>query len=147
MDGECRIYLQQLYFACCMYADDNDGCFPDTLEQLKPKYLEGPHAFTCVGASMQRLPQPHYEICPGLRAGMPVTLFLVYDKSPRNHEGRRRNVCLLGGERIIWPGDRDAEFVEKRAAQKEAVTKWRAAGAKTKDIDRFFGKPAGGEKR
>ena len=38
---------RQIYFACKSYAEDHGGAFPDTLDELEPKYVPDRTAFIC----------------------------------------------------------------------------------------------------
>ncbi len=143
----CKSHLRSIGDACHYYADDNDMEFPPGLKAIPPDYLDLSRPLTCHSALREGLPKPHYAYEPGLRADMPGHVALAYDNSLENHdrEGKKtgRNVLFADAHVEWWPASREAEFQKKLREQREAVRKWRAAGAKVEDMEKFFGKEAG----
>ena len=119
----CLSNIRQQYLSQLLYADDNDGRFPDNLEQLQPKYLVDPRVLVCPSARNRKVPS--YALVPGLREAMPGDLILAYETTDANHRGRGRDVACLDGH-AVWlsagaPGSFEAEF----ARQREAVRNWK----------------------
>jgi hypothetical protein len=136
----CRDRLKEIMGGCRAYALARDGAFPDDLDQLVPNYIKNPAAFTCPSdgrTSEERAGEKgsSYVLVRGLRMDMPVEFILAYGRRS-NHKGKGYHIAFVGGF-VEW---RRAEWdIEKRLAiQQEAVRKWRAAGAKKKDITKFF---------
>ena len=153
----CKSNLRQVGLACHMYADDNDGQMPTDLGRLMPRYSESMRIFECPGGvaydyygtkkygNTFRADRCDYTLEPGLHADMPEDYVLAYDKTLEKHGGKGRYLLFVDAH-VEWSlASCEAEFQEKLAAQREAVRKWRAAGAKKEDMDRFFGKV--GEKK
>lgn len=60
-----RTEIRQLVLACRMYATDNEGKFPPTLEELFPDYIEDRELLTAEISTNPRVVQP-YLYRPGL---------------------------------------------------------------------------------
>ncbi len=148
----CKSNLRQIGLACHMYADENNGEFPLGFEQLMPRCVDSNRLFECPGGvgydyygkkkwgTEFRADRCNYALENGMNVEMPVSLVLAYDDSPENHDGKGRNVVFADAHVEWWPASREAEFQKKLAAQREAVKKWREAGAKKEDMAKFFGK-------
>ncbi|HOX05824.1 MAG TPA: DUF1559 domain-containing protein [Planctomycetota bacterium] len=134
----CRNCLRQISIACNMYADENRGRFPGSLQQLYPAFTDNPRIFSCAsspsdygdfakGKVTER--SSSYVLVPGLRSGMPAEFILAYDQSPENHQGNGRNVLHLDGS-VEWlkmsPGSpEEAVFQKRLAEQTEKVKAWK----------------------
>jgi prepilin-type processing-associated H-X9-DG protein len=151
----CNDRVHEIALRCAEYARDHDDNWPPDFKVLVPIYVDWPSVFWCPGVPRKsvtyadfgpggklRESSTSYAYEPGMLAGMPDDLIVVYDKSLANHDGRGRNVGFFDAHAEWWPVSREAEFQEKLQAQREAVTKWREAGAKKEDIGKFFGKLA-----
>ena len=152
----CQSNLRQIGLACHMYADYHEERFPPDLLALVPDYIDGTHIFCCASTGSrakfrdmdlrEAAAKSHYAYAgAGLWVvGCPEDMILAYDKSLEHHdkEGHEsgRNVLFADAHVEWWPASREAEFQKKLAEQREAVRKWRAAGAKKADMDKFFGK-------
>ncbi len=148
----CKSTLRSLALACHMYADDSDEEFPPDLKALMPSYVGNPKVFSCPsnpsnwrdfkGGGPITEQSASFILEGGLGAYMPRELILIYDRKthPSGKSGPGRNVAFVDAHVEWWPAEREAEFQERLGAQREAVKKWRAAGAKVEDMKKFFGK-------
>jgi prepilin-type processing-associated H-X9-DG protein len=149
----CKSNLRQIGLACHMYADDHGEEFPPGFQDLVPAYVDNPKVYKCpsgdadwqdfrTGKVSEASSSCTYV--PSLCARMPGSFILAYDKSTETHhrEGHSagRNVLFADAHVEWWSASREAEFQEKLKKQREAVRKWREAGAKKEDIPKFFGK-------
>jgi len=157
----CRGNLTYIAAAARMYAEDNDGWCPERLEQLYPGYIDNQRALRCT-----REPGTYYDaegrrhvgnkrdgfiLERGLRFGVPEGFILAYCSTSHPMERHRwrpvvyvsrkpeRKWSVAGISGAWWPEECEAEFQRKLAAQREAVKRWREAGAKKEDMDKFFG--------
>ena len=101
-----------LIIKCChLYADDNDGQWPERLSQLYPKYVKDYYIFNCPSAVGPRVQTPEdidtktsYLYFP-VRAGQPFAG--VIEERPGNHQ-RGRNVGIVSGS-VEWLREEDEQ--------------------------------------
>ncbi len=152
----CGKNLQQIGYACIIYAEENDGAYPPDLESLGSEYLSDQEVLTCPSArkgwggcrARPTNPVDYAYIGAGIPADLPADLagrlVLAYDKSPANHDRDGHtpgfNVLFADGH-VEWRlSSSEAKFQERLKKQREVVKKWREAGAKKEDLQKFFGK-------
>jgi hypothetical protein len=140
----CSRNLRQIALASMLYADDNEGAFPDRLSQLHPDYVENARCFSCPGApsrwrefedGRETAASSSYVLVPGLRQGMPSSTILLYDKSRDNHDRTVRVVAYVDGRAEYLE---EADFLKKLARQRKALGAWRRAGARDVDVKKFL---------
>lgn len=104
--GPCASNLKQLSKALAVYATNNDGAFPDTLESfanLYPKYVPKPETFWCPSDHNNKTApttinswaldganssQMSYIYSPGRSLYEDNGTIMLKDNSPLNHEGK-----------------------------------------------------------
>ncbi len=130
----CRNNLRQIALACEIYAQDNDECFPERLEQLYPEYIDNTKVYSCRSA-----PSSHedfeggkvtkesssYLLVPGLLTTTREDTILLYEKSANNHQGDGRNVAFVDAH-VEWM--REAKFQAALKKQWAELAKLKAAG-------------------
>lgn len=128
--ASCKSCLRNIGLGCHLYADEHDGAFPDSLEQLVPEFIDNPQVFSCpespsswedFNSGNVTEASSSYRLVSGLRADMPGSFILVYEKTSKNHEGDGRNVCFLDGHVEWWPAGRDGEFTARYIKQRKAA--------------------------
>jgi hypothetical protein len=107
-----------------MYADDNEGFLPDSLDRLVPLYLTDTRVLACPRAVDKS--QASYVLVPSLREGMPGDFILAYEVSLDNHGGTGRSVAFLDTSIEWWRADRDAELRQRLTEQAERIRTWPA---------------------
>ncbi len=146
----CRNCLRVIGVACHMYADDHDEEFPPGFRELFPTYIDNARVFKCPTGEAAwedfdggtiRETSSSYTYVPGSNAWMPGHLLLAYERSDKNHGWAGRHVLYIDASVEWYPAAREAELQDKLKKQREALGKWRAAGAKKEDIEKFFVKP------
>jgi hypothetical protein len=125
----CRTNLKLIGYGVHLYADDHDGRFPPSLQELVPEYLplnRRRPEFHPLGCPSTPDPgRPGYEYVEGLRPGDPAGLVVAYDREGNHEEGRR--VLFVAGN-VEWFGkQREDEFQAALAKTREHVKQRDAA--------------------
>ena len=131
---KCKSSLRNIGLGCQLYADENDGAFPDSLMQLVPKYIDNPKIFSCPSSPSNWEDfnsgnvteySSSYRLIPGMRADMPSTFILAYDKA-QNHGGVGGNAVFVDGH-VEWL--RSGEFAARIEKQRKEVREFLEAAA------------------
>ncbi len=143
----CRNCLRNLSIACSVYAEDNNGHYPDTLERLYPDFVDNARVFSCPSAPSEwrdfndgdvSQASSSYVLEKGITYDMPSGVVLIYDKSTENHSGYGRGIGY-GGGRAEWVRDRRKGLFEKRIQrQRKAVAAWHRAKAQGRSTAGIF---------
>ena len=80
--------IRQLTVGCLMYASDNGGKFPPTLEELSPKYINSPAVFVSPFARENPM---GFKYTPGLTDSSPASTVLIEDSF-----ASRQNLRVVG---------------------------------------------------
>ena len=120
--AQCKLNLRQIAAVCQVYADDNSGWFPDSLDRLYPDYLDKRKVFICPSTS--RRDQPSYVLVQGLHQKMSGCSILAYEPL-EDHRGQGRNVAYVD-TRVVWTlAGKPGEFEAELAKQREAARNWK----------------------
>ena len=104
--ASCLNNLKQIGLACHMYAQDNNGVFPDKLSLLYPEYISSLRIFVCPStddkiSSLDEIDENmSYVYIGGLTEDNDPDTVLVYEK-PGNHGKAGYNELFLDG-RVKW---------------------------------------------
>jgi hypothetical protein len=128
---KCRERLQSLAFSCEVYADDNEGTYPDSPDKLKEEHLSTPGC-TCCPAS-----RSGYTLVTGLKTEDPADYLLAFETG-QPHDGDKLRAVTLGAEVREFDAD---ELRKKLAEQEEALRK----GGRAMKTAAFPAAPAGKE--
>ena len=118
--SHCGSNLQQIGLACHMWADENDGKYPDSLAQLMPLYVDNPKLYICRTARGKGLPGPHYRYVPGLVATTPGDHILAYE-DPANHGAGSFYVLFADAHVERWAAEREPDLQDQLARQQMAL--------------------------
>ncbi|MHC4914509.1 MAG: hypothetical protein ACYTGB_03375 [Planctomycetota bacterium] len=137
----CKSNVRQLALACMIYAEDNNGAFPQKLAQLYPTYIDNAKVFSCPScpstyrdfqSGAVTAASSSYVLVPGMRDDMRAQFILIHEKATANHGGDGGNVGFVDGH-VEW--HRTGAFEQNIKAQGAALKKWRAAGSKPADLN------------
>jgi hypothetical protein len=106
----CQNNLQQIGLACMMFAEENQGAWPESLDDLHPEYLTDPSVFLCpssknkVGNRGSVTAWTSYEYIPGYQEGQAEQVVVCRDKEWDFH--------IPGGKNILY-SDGNVTFVRE----------------------------------
>jgi len=118
----CKGHLRQIGLACHVYADENDGAFPASLQSTYPIFIDNRKVFVCPGpqpppgfweAALRRRVKPadrNYVYVSGLRADDPGDCVLAFDRL-ENHGHKGRNV-LFADAHVSWIGKPEPQSID-----------------------------------
>ena len=125
--NRCKSNLRNISLGAQLFAEEHDGRFPETLEEMFPVYVDARKVLRCPEADG---PEPHYTLEPSLRTGMPDSYILAYDRSADNHDGAGFYVAFLDVHAEWWKAERETEFRERLKKQRTEIEKLKAAEEK-----------------
>ena len=96
---KCLNNLRQIGFALHMFAADYDEKFPESLNNLYPKYISESDMLRCPTKNIA------YAYVKGLTEGSSPDAIIAYDVSVENH-GDGRNVLFVDGH-VKWHGEEE----------------------------------------
>jgi hypothetical protein len=95
--------MRHLALALTVYAHDNGEIFPDTLQDIYPKYLQEQKRLVCPSRRGEKDTSCNYIYMSGLVETNPDTSVMLYEPFDNHTEGA--NVILLDGRQIWIPND------------------------------------------
>ena len=139
-----KTYLKNISGACHIYADSNDGWFPNTFQQVdSSKHIQP--------SDTRGLDLSIYRLEPGLRIGMPGTIIVAYEE-PSAARGKLGPVMVFVDghlEEFRTEGQRKVngiDFYDALNGQRKIIAEWRKAGCPDSQWWRDKWKEAGSPK-
>lgn len=120
--GECSSNLKIIGLALHLFAQDNNGEFPERLGELYPKYITSLSTFICSATTSQPTESDIkenfnlcYEYVPGLNINSPYECIIVFDKAASHKVGAKegRFVLFVRGN-LKWIPEKEWQEVYRK---------------------------------
>ncbi len=106
---QCRENFKRIAQALHRYAEDNEGRYPASLEDLYPEYVEDEGILVCPAAAARGLGRNSYYFPAAGQRRWQQESVVVLDRNIYNHDGRGGFVLRANGE-VEWLKARDLQW-------------------------------------